>query len=172
MGLVLNDGPWAFEGSTLVCKQVEPGVLPGDILLDSLDMWIQVHDLPFGYTTIPILEHVGNFLGQFVRMDDRFQDAPWRAFYRILVAIPVAKPLKRRMKLIKSDKSTCWVTFKYERLHTYYFCCCLLGYAYKYCLKARNLDMPVELYPYGDLRSAWGNRDPRPVGDPWIVPLG
>lgn len=144
MRYVLDEGPWSFQNNTLVCRQVVDGVLPGNVILDSVDLWVQVHDLPLGYTSDSVLEQIGNFLGTFVRTDDRFIDAPWRTFYRIRVAIPVARPIRRRMSLVKRDKSTCWVSFKYERLHTYYFFCGMLGHVYKFCRKARESPLVVE----------------------------
>ncbi|XP_019173811.1 PREDICTED: uncharacterized protein LOC109169383 [Ipomoea nil] len=104
---VLDGGPWSFENHTLICKQVWNGVIPVTVPLDTVDMWVQVHELPLGYTSDTILEQVGNFLGTFVKIDDRFANAPWKTFYRIRVSIPVLKPLKRRMKLLKRDKTTC-----------------------------------------------------------------
>ncbi|XP_019199079.1 PREDICTED: uncharacterized protein LOC109192832 [Ipomoea nil] len=87
---VLDEGPWSFDNHTLVCTLVDDGILPVDMVLDSVDMWVQ--------------EQVGNFLGGFVKGDERFDDRPWKAFYRIRVSIPVAKPLRRRMKLASRKK--------------------------------------------------------------------
>ncbi|XP_031130022.1 uncharacterized protein LOC116031842 [Ipomoea triloba] len=171
MRYVLDEGPWSFENNTLVCRQLVDGVLSGDVLLDSVDMWVQVHDLPLGYTSDLVLEQVGNFLGTFVRCDDRFVGAPWRMFYRIRVVIPVGRPIQRRMNLVKRDKTASWVTFRYERLHTYCFFCGMLGHSYKFCLKARESNMPVEFYPYGAELRAGGFRGPRAVGEPWLIPL-
>jgi len=168
---VLEEGPWSFENHTLVCRQVCDGVLPANVALNSIDMWVQVHDLPLGYTSDSVLEQIGNFLGSFIRTDDRFAGAPWKTFFRIRVAIPVERPLKRRMKLVKRDKSTCWVTFKYERLHTYCFCCGMLGHAYRFCLKARESGVPVDQYLFGPEMRAGASRGPRAVGDPWLIPL-
>ncbi|XP_019171433.1 PREDICTED: uncharacterized protein LOC109166988 [Ipomoea nil] len=118
-----------------------------------------------GYTAIPILEQIGDFIGIFVKLDDRFIGAPWLTYYRIRVSIPVDKPIKQRMKLLKWDKTTCWVNFKYERLHTFCFFCGMLGHSYKFYLRARESAIPVEQYPYSaDLRVG-GNRGPREIGD-------
>lgn len=76
MRYVLEKGPWSFENNTLVCRQVHDGILPGDVPLDSVDMWVQVHDLPLGYTSDVVLKQGVNFLGIFVRRDDRFADVP------------------------------------------------------------------------------------------------
>lgn len=169
---VLEEGPWSFENNTLVCRQVPDGVLPAEVVLDSVDMWVQVHDLPVGYTSDLVLEQVGNFLGVFLRCDDRFAGAPWRHYYRIRVSIPVSRPIKRRMRLVKRDKTACWVSFKYERLHSFCFFCGMLGHVYKFCLRARESTIPVSDYPYGaGLRAGVSRNGPRPVGDSWLIPV-
>lgn len=170
MERVLEEGPWSFENNTLVCRQVRDGVLPGDVILDSVDLWVQVHDLPLGYTSDLVLEQVGNFVGSFIRYDDRFVGVPWRTFYRIRVTIPVGRPLRRGMKLIKRDKSTTWVTFKYERLHTYCFFCGLLGHSYKFYVKARDSPLTVDQYVFGPELRAGGRTGPRAVGEHWLIP--
>ncbi|XP_031116377.1 uncharacterized protein LOC116020030 [Ipomoea triloba] len=107
---VLHEGPWSFENASLVCRQVCAGLLPGSIVLDSLDMWVQLHDVPMGYTSGVILEQIDNYLGSFIQLDDRF------------------------------------------------------------CLKAREAAVPVELYPYDASLRAGGSRGPCPVGDRWLLP--
>ncbi|XP_031106182.1 uncharacterized protein LOC116010815 [Ipomoea triloba] len=169
---VLEEGPWSFENNTLVCRQVHDGVLPAEVVLDAVDMWVQVYDLPVGYTSDIVLEQVGNFLGVFLRCDDRFAGTPWRHYYRIRVSIPVSRPIKRRMRLVKRDKTACWVSFKYERLHSFCFFCGMLGHSYKFCLKARESVIPVSEYPYGaGLRAGARRSGPRPVGEPWLIPV-
>lgn len=73
---MLDEGPWSFENNMLVCRQLVDGALPGSVVLDSVDMWVQVHDLPLGYMSESLLEQVGNYLGAFVRTDDKFVGAP------------------------------------------------------------------------------------------------
>ncbi|XP_019192094.1 PREDICTED: uncharacterized protein LOC109186530 [Ipomoea nil] len=169
--LVLEGRPWSFENHTLVCKQVQDGVIPGTVPLDTVDMWIQVHDLPLGYTSDIILEQVGNFLGTFIKIDDRFANAPWKTFHRIRVSISVLKPLKRRMKFMKRDKSTCWVNFKYERLHNFCYFCGMMGHLHKYCLRARDAGVPIEQYPYGEGLRAGFKKGPRKVGASWLLDM-
>ncbi|XP_031120301.1 uncharacterized protein LOC116023439 [Ipomoea triloba] len=172
MEYVLDEGPWSFDNCTLVCRQVKDGVLPVEVPLDSVDMWIQLHDVPIGYTSSIILEQIGNHLGRFVKGDDRFSDAPWLDFYRIRVALPVNKPIKRRMKLLKRDGTWCWITFKYERLHSFCFFCGMMGHTYKFCLKAREAAILVNQFPFGPELRAGQRRGPRAVGNSWLVPVG
>lgn len=54
--------------------------------------------------------------------------------------------------------------------HTYCFFCGFLGHSYKFCLKARDSEMQVDLYPYGaELQARIGRGGPRAVGEPWLV---
>ncbi|XP_019185254.1 PREDICTED: uncharacterized protein LOC109180221 [Ipomoea nil] len=170
---VLNGGPWAFENNALVCREVLDGVNPVDVELDMIDMWVQLHDMPKGYTSHAILEQAGNFLGSFVKHDDRFEGAPWLTFHRIRVSISVDRPLRRRMRLMKRDGTTAWVNFRYERLHKFcYFCGCM-GHLHTFCIHAREAGIPVERYLYGpDLRAGGSRSAPRAVGDSWLVPVG
>ncbi|VFQ64830.1 unnamed protein product [Cuscuta campestris] len=169
---VLEEGPWSFENNTLVCCQVEIGDLPSSVVLDTVDLWVQLYDLPLGYTSDSVLAQIGNFIGSFLKCDDRQVSVPWRAFYRIRVSIPIAKPLKRRMKLIKRDSSWTWVNFKYERLHTFCFFCGLMGHSHKICLRAREATILVEQHLYGPYLRAGLSRGPRAVGQRWLVPAG
>ncbi|XP_019195633.1 PREDICTED: uncharacterized protein LOC109189296 [Ipomoea nil] len=169
MQRVLDEGPWSFDNSTLVCKQVESGTRPAAVKLNSVDMWVQLYDLPLGYTSEAVLEQAANFIGSFVKVDDRYPGAPWKTFHRVRVSIPVDKPLKQRMKLIKRDKTSCWVNFQYERLHNFCFHCGLLGHAYKFCKLARKSGLTADKFPYtADLKAGGGSRGPRQVGDPWL----
>ncbi|XP_019177869.1 PREDICTED: uncharacterized protein LOC109173066 [Ipomoea nil] len=167
---VLQDGSWSFENHTLVCRQVCDGSLPGEVKLDTVDMWVQVYDLPMGYTSNMILEQACNYVGTFIKCDDRQVGGPWKTFYRVRVAVPVDKPLKRRMKLIRRDKTWGWVNFKYERLHNFCYCCGMLGHLEKFCVKARVSGIKPELYPYGAWMRAGRTKGPRPVGASWLLP--
>ncbi|XP_019190751.1 PREDICTED: uncharacterized protein LOC109185224 [Ipomoea nil] len=167
---VLEEGPWAFENATLVCREVVDGALPTNVALDSVDMWIQVYDLPLGYTSDKILEQIGNFLSIFIKGDNRFAGALWKTFHRIRVSLSVDKPIRRRMKFVKRDKSTCWVTFKYKRLHNFCFYCGMIGHVYKLCAHARDATIPVENYPFSNKLRADDRRGPRAVGESWLLP--
>jgi hypothetical protein len=46
---VIDEGPWLFDNFNLVIERIAPGVVPASIPLDHLDIWVQVHQLPFGF---------------------------------------------------------------------------------------------------------------------------
>ncbi|XP_019193090.1 PREDICTED: uncharacterized protein LOC109187357 [Ipomoea nil] len=136
-------------------------------------MWVQLHGLPMGYTSQSVLEQAGKFIGTFVKHDDRFVEAPWLTFYRIRVSIAVGKPLRRGMKLVKRDRTTSWVSFKYERLHKFCFFCGLMGHVHTFCLKARESRVPESEFRYGvELRAGGGRGAARGVGGSWLIPVG
>ncbi|XP_019164464.1 PREDICTED: uncharacterized protein LOC109160636 [Ipomoea nil] len=169
---VLDGGPWGFENNTLVCREVVAGAVPGEVELRSVDMWVQLHGLPMGYTSDTVLEHTGNFIGTFVKHDERFTGAPWLTFYRVRVSIAVGKPLRRGMKLVKWDKTVCRITFRYERLHKHCSFCGMMGHVHMFCLKARERPTPIEMHPFAGLRAGGNRGAPRAVGENWLVPVG
>lgn len=139
------------------------------MLLTSLDIWVQVYDLPFGYTTDLVLEQVNNFVGSLVSLDETNFACTWRCFYRVRVSLDVTKPLKRRMKLFKRDRLWVWVNFKYEWLHAFCFFYRLLGHTDRFCMKAREAGVTPEQYPYGAWMRARVGRSARNIGSRWLV---
>ncbi|XP_019160710.1 PREDICTED: uncharacterized protein LOC109157264 [Ipomoea nil] len=145
---VLEQGPWAFENSSLVCTMLEPGDIPTLIALLELPIWVQVYDLPYGYTADPILEQIGNYVGKFLKLDT-VNTGLGRSFFRIRAALDVRKPIKRRMKLIPRDGMWSWILFKYQRLHRFYFYCGMLGHIDRFCALAREAVVDPDKYPFG-----------------------
>lgn len=92
-----------------------------------------------------------------------------RGFKRVRVSVNVSKPLKRMMKMTKRDGGVAWVTFKYERLTTFYFFCGMIGHTDKFCSAALDSSLQTDQYPYGPFLRASNRR----VGDndasPWLV---
>ncbi|XP_031103139.1 uncharacterized protein LOC116006755 [Ipomoea triloba] len=133
MHRVIDDGPWSFENQTFVCKEVPSGTRPEDVILDTVMFWVQIHDLPTAYAKPEFIAQIGDYVGSFVLEDLNNFGGTWRrSYYRIRVAIRIVEPLKRRMKLNRKDGSSHWVSFKYERMSTFCFCCGLLGHSDKF----------------------------------------
>nr|GMD52683.1 uncharacterized protein LOC109174453 [Ipomoea batatas] len=91
-------------------------------------------------------------------------------FYRVRVAIDVAKPLKKQMKLKKDNGSWAFIDFRYERLPTFCFRCGLIGHGDRFCPKiAQGYDPKAE-----KLYGAWlraGTRRTMPTsGQRWVAP--
>jgi hypothetical protein len=46
---VLKDGPWLYDNCNLVVDRIFPGMVPTEVALNHLDIWVQVQNLPFGF---------------------------------------------------------------------------------------------------------------------------
>ncbi|XP_019168036.1 PREDICTED: uncharacterized protein LOC109163787 [Ipomoea nil] len=121
MRRVLEEGPWAFENATFLCQVLNDVEDPTQVVLNTVDFWLQVYDIPLGYRTVKVLERIGDFVGVFLRYDERNFERPWTSFYWVRITHDVSVPLKRRMKMIMRDGTWVWINFKYERLHMFCF---------------------------------------------------
>lgn len=166
---VIDDGPWSFENHTLICKQVPSGVRHEDVDLDSIDFWVQIFDLPSMFANADFVEKVGNHVGLFKAANPNNFGGTWRSFFRIRVTLKISEPLKRRMKLRLREGAFQWVTFKYERLSTFCFCCGLLGHSDRFCRKAYEENIEPKDYPYGGWLRVGGKRQAKPVGAQWLL---
>jgi hypothetical protein len=61
---VLDDGPWLFDNYNMVIERIAPGVVPPSVDLNHIDLWLQVHNLPFGFIQPKVGQAVGQFLGE------------------------------------------------------------------------------------------------------------
>ncbi|XP_019150237.1 PREDICTED: uncharacterized protein LOC109147055 [Ipomoea nil] len=165
MRRVLEEGPWAFENTTLLCQVLDDGVDPTQVVLNTVDFCLQVYDIPLGYRTVKVLERIGDFAGVFLRYDERNFERPWTSFYRVRITHDVTVPLKRRMKIIMWDGTWSWINFKYERLHMFCFFCGIMGHTDKFCLAARRSLLSPDQYLFGAAMRAGGNSPAKLLGD-------
>ncbi|KAF2307861.1 hypothetical protein GH714_032726 [Hevea brasiliensis] len=102
-------------------KLLEMGDNPLKIPLVSTDIWEQVQDIPNGFMIDRHGKVVGNQIGRFVESDANNFKGIWRNYMRISVAIDVHSPLKRTMKITKSDSCGKWINIMYQWLPTFCF---------------------------------------------------
>ncbi|KAF4351891.1 hypothetical protein F8388_020452 [Cannabis sativa] len=55
--------PWIFNRKALIITKLKAGDNSRTIPLNSLNLWVQVHNLQMGYMTERILKNVGNYIG-------------------------------------------------------------------------------------------------------------
>lgn len=130
---VIEGGPWSFEQSMLVYEKLNGGEDAQSIVLNGMDIWVQVYDIPTGLISENILRSVGMYIGQYIKTDSNSFDGGWKQYARIRVTLDINKPLKRRMKLKREGGSWSWVNFKYERLGNFCFVCGMLGHVEREC---------------------------------------
>lgn len=89
-------GPCTFD-KQLFLININGSEVPSQVPMQEIPIWIEVHNIPLGLTTIA----VGNFLDQFVDYDDKHNSSPLMSYMRIKVMIDVNKPLKCTKKIKK-----------------------------------------------------------------------
>jgi hypothetical protein len=93
----LEDGPWVYDNSNLVLERINPGMVPRDVELNHLDMWVQVHNLPFGFVQQRVGTAIGAYLGELKEYDEK--NSLHSAYMRLKVRIDITKPLKQEWKV-------------------------------------------------------------------------
>ncbi|XP_074327265.1 uncharacterized protein LOC141665185 [Apium graveolens] len=135
---VMNGGPWSFDNAMLLIEEIPEGEEPLKVPLWTLNMWIQIYDLPSGFMTEAVGVQLGNFFGTYITYDNKNNSSIWREYMRIKVRIDVRKPLKRKKKIKRKNGSEFVVSCKYERLGDFCFACGLVSHTERFC--RRTLD--------------------------------
>ncbi|XP_019166909.1 PREDICTED: uncharacterized protein LOC109162680 [Ipomoea nil] len=166
---VVDDGPWSFENNHLILEQVLRGVLPEEVKLDSVPFWIQVHGLPTMYASSEFLAKIGEYVGDFIAADPFNFGGAWKSYHRIRVRLNVSSHLKRRMRLKRRDGTIQWITFKYERLSTFCYCCGILGHSDKFYKTVYEEGILPDAFPFGTWMRAGPRRQVKPIGSKWLL---
>lgn len=141
---------------------------PRNVELNTLDLWIQIHDLKAGFMSEKIIKQVGNYIGTFIESCPSNFVGVWREFMRVRVRIDLSKPLKRRIKLIKSGDDWYWISFKYENIPTFCFICGILGHSEKFCSQLFVTPEQEIIKPYGAWMRAPFRRQVKQIGAQWL----
>ncbi|XP_074342770.1 uncharacterized protein LOC141680443 [Apium graveolens] len=102
---VIDGAPWTFEQNLLLFHKLKNTEDPNVVVLDIMDIWLQVYDIPLGMLTEKVVQSIGNSVGSFIIMDPTTLDGLWKQYIRIRVTMDINKPLKRRMKLKREGGS-------------------------------------------------------------------
>lgn len=78
-------------------EELKPGDQNSELPLVSVDFWIHVLDLPFGWATHAVGEAFGHSLGKMKGV------LPEGNFLQLCVAWDILKPLRRSISTIKND---------------------------------------------------------------------
>uniref|UniRef100_A0A803PV21 Reverse transcriptase n=1 Tax=Cannabis sativa TaxID=3483 RepID=A0A803PV21_CANSA len=77
---VIDGSPWTFNRIQLVFHRLKRGEDPRLIRLHKLDMWIQLHDLKYGFMSDWVVKHVGNYIGTHKKLIKPNGDWIWTTF--------------------------------------------------------------------------------------------
>lgn len=165
---VIEGSPWTFNRKVLIISRMKEGDNPRCVPLNTIDLWVQIHDLQPGFMSDKVFSEVGNQVGKYICSCPSNFKGVWRDYMRIRVTMNLSKPLKRRMKLRKSGNEWVWITFKYENVHVFCFICGLLGHSDKFCSQLFEKPENEIVRPYGIWMRAPLRRQTKLIGAKWL----
>uniref|UniRef100_A0A803Q8J8 DUF4283 domain-containing protein n=1 Tax=Cannabis sativa TaxID=3483 RepID=A0A803Q8J8_CANSA len=66
---VIKGSPWTYDRKQLLIERLIPGANPKNVVLNTLDMWVQIHDLQSGFRTEKVVLEAGRFIGEYLESD-------------------------------------------------------------------------------------------------------
>uniref|UniRef100_A0ACD5UBT0 Uncharacterized protein n=1 Tax=Avena sativa TaxID=4498 RepID=A0ACD5UBT0_AVESA len=122
---VRKGGPWQFDFSVVLLKDNDGSTRPSEMVFDTLDMWIQVLDLPMDMMNKVYGELIGGWIGKFISVDVDADGMAWGKDLRIRVSVDVDQPILRGVNLKSSEdeEEGCWYDLKYEKIPHFCFDC-------------------------------------------------
>ncbi|KAF4364346.1 hypothetical protein F8388_018788 [Cannabis sativa] len=81
-------------------NRLQRGEDPKKVVINSLDMWVQIHGLQTGFKSASVVERLGGFVGTFIKSDPKNFQHVWREYMRVRVSIDITVPLKRMIQVL------------------------------------------------------------------------
>ena len=111
---VLAGGPWTYDNHLLILHWIQPGEYPNQIPLNSIDIWVQIFDLPSSCMSESVGKQLGNYIGSFLEYDTSNNGGNMKEYMRLRVSMDVRHPLKRGKRIRTPNGDGFFVSFKYE----------------------------------------------------------
>lgn len=112
---------------------------PTGLSLQEIDLkmsifWVQIHGLPLEYMTTANAERRARKLGNFIQVEQATDmKVILRKYMRVQVEINVENPLPDGFPLSRPRKQATWISFTYERLSKFCYCCGCLCHIQQVC---------------------------------------
>ncbi|CAN1811919.1 hypothetical protein LINPERHAP1_LOCUS26373 [Linum perenne] len=108
----VDEGPWIFDQSLLLLKELKQGDHPALVELCYADYWVQVYDMPGAFYTEAIGKGLGNYIGKFVEYDERNEYVDEESYMILRVTLDVCQPLKGEKKVKRHIDRYCEVLYR------------------------------------------------------------
>ena len=128
---VLNEGPWAFDSSLLLLKEMTSLEVPSELEFSTACFWVKAYGILGKKQTVSFVRILASHIGEFVSCDD----APMFGIDKALcfrVDIDISNPLRRGI-YIKVTNRQIWIKFKYVKLPDFCYGCGKLGHVLAGC---------------------------------------
>ncbi|CAN1823845.1 hypothetical protein LINPERHAP1_LOCUS30538 [Linum perenne] len=128
----METGPYSFDGSLLVLRELKTGETPHSVELHTVRFWVQVWNLPAGFFSLTVGRALGDFVGTFIEYDERNMLPYNRDFMRLQVELDIRKPLRREKNIRAEGGEGVKCKFRYERLPNFCYICGRMGHIDRY----------------------------------------
>nr|XP_023918488.1 uncharacterized protein LOC112030039 [Quercus suber]POF02866.1 uncharacterized protein CFP56_10923 [Quercus suber] len=125
---VLKKGPWFIGGHFLSLRLWEPDFRPSSANISSVAVWVRLNELPIEYYNAEALKHIGNAIGNMLRVDTFIASESRGRFARLCIQIDVEKPLVTAILIGKHEQSVA-----YKGIQNLCFECGRLGHRREAC---------------------------------------
>lgn len=169
MERVIQQGPWLFDSYSLIWSKVSDGKDSFTMHIDSIELWMQVHNLPFDFMTETMGILLGNHVGKLVKYDHDNNYGNWRRYMRLRVSFPAKEPLKNSFEFVLEDGAVIRVNFRHEKPGNFCYECGLIGHANGSCPKRFEkgfVDGQQQWGPYP--RSDYVGPEGGMIENPWL----
>ncbi|KAJ8450416.1 hypothetical protein Cgig2_002101 [Carnegiea gigantea] len=128
---VLNEGPWAFDGSLLLLKRMTGLEVSSEVVFSTARFWVKAYDVPGKKQTVSFAQILASHIGEFVGCYDATMFGIDKALC-FRVDIDISNPLRRGIYIKVADRQI-WIRFKYVRLPDFCYGCGKLGHVLAGC---------------------------------------
>ena len=121
---ILTSEPWSFDRHLVVLQKLNNAIPVHEMSLNTVSLWVQVHNIPFGFLNRDVAEDLCDTMG-IVDRNSSDVEVDRGSFIRVRVRVDISLPLCKGRVLSIEDGEEHWVTFKYEHLpNICYWCGC------------------------------------------------
>lgn len=113
---MLSYGPWTYESRLLITSWVTKEDNVHTLPLNTMQIWVQVLDLPSGFMSKTITVIIGNSIGSFISVDPNNFSGYWNSYMWIRVGIDVRRPIRSSIRLCHSGGEWFRSRLRYDRL--------------------------------------------------------
>lgn len=92
---ILEGSAWLLDTNMIILKKVTVGEDQVVILMTTTNIWVQVHQLPFGFVDTSVGALVGRRICMMVKYDDENNYGPWWKYMKVRIEIDMEELLKQ-----------------------------------------------------------------------------
>ncbi|KAE8799792.1 hypothetical protein D1007_24891 [Hordeum vulgare] len=125
---ITEEGPWLFRDHVVLIESYDGFNKFDEIILDQLEVWIQVLDLPPMYRKEPVIRSLTKKVGTVVKgmLNPRWGSG---RIVRVRVKLNVNEPLMRFVSITKNQKKV-YYPILYENMPVFCYVCGHMGHTY------------------------------------------